>query len=189
MSYFPYGGQTTSCSKTRKWWSHASCHGNGHNYNIWLDILVFLYWPYSDRPFNYNFYTTLNILELYHISEVNVDGFSYFSLISVILFSNQDHPRLDTTLCDTVCQWLVAGTCRWFSLYTLVSSTKIAETIYTPFQNVRLICYLFWLCPAIFGKQFSGETSWNQFNNWKKKSLIDYTSPLAGFHLIMNSQL
>jgi hypothetical protein len=27
------------------------------------------------------------------ILEEGVDGFSYFSLISVILFSNQDHPR------------------------------------------------------------------------------------------------
>ena len=29
---------------------------------------------------------------------------------------------LDTTLCDKVCQWLITG--RWFSLGTLVSSTK-----------------------------------------------------------------
>jgi hypothetical protein len=28
-----------------------------------------------------------------------VDGFSYFSLISVILFSNQDHPCFNTGFC------------------------------------------------------------------------------------------
>jgi len=28
-----------------------------------------------------------------------VDGFSYFSLISVILFSNQDHPYFNTGFC------------------------------------------------------------------------------------------
>jgi hypothetical protein len=38
--------------------------------------------------------------------------------------SNPNHRQgvLDTTLCDKVCQWLVAG--RWFSPGTLVSSTN-----------------------------------------------------------------
>jgi hypothetical protein len=34
--------------------------------------------------------------------------------------------RFDTTLCDKVCQWLVAG--QWFSVCTLVSSTNKTDS-------------------------------------------------------------
>jgi hypothetical protein len=37
--------------------------------------------------------------------------------------------------------------------------------------NRRSFFYLLWLCPATFGKQFSGKNSRNQLNKWNKSSL------------------
>jgi hypothetical protein len=47
---------------------------------------------------------------------------------------------------------------------------KIAETIYTPFQNGH-----FWPFLSVswnIQKKISEENSWNQLNNWKKSSLM-----------------
>ena len=72
---------------------------------------------------------------------------------------------LDITLCDQVCRWLAAG--RWFSLGTLVSSTKktdrhnIAEillkvalnTITPKLIRTKKILLGFW-CISVFTKRF-----------------------------------
>jgi hypothetical protein len=47
---------------------------------------------------------------------------------------------------------------------------KIAEPIYTPFQNCHFILSVL-TCSASLGKQFSEQNSWNKLNIWEKSSL------------------
>jgi hypothetical protein len=74
-----------------------------------------------------------------------VDGFRNFSFFSVILFSNQDHPC-----------WI--GSCK-SNYHTITTTTAACEP---------LVTWIYKLCSATFGKQFSEKNSWNRLNNWKK---------------------
>jgi len=47
---------------------------------------------------------------------------------------------------------------------------KLAETIYT--QLERVLFELFWSCPATFEIFLSEKNNWNQWQNWKKTSLL-----------------
>ena len=60
--------------------------------------------------------------------------------------------------------------------------------LHPPFKMV--IFYLFWPCPAAFGKQFSEENSWNQLIKWKKYHPWKHDRTVAHFPIsILNKQL